>query len=131
LQVIPLQEPAQLVEHTDHAGKRKLQGNTGSTVLPPFSQDNWRWCNKCQGLAFAGNPLPGACQLVETHDHAGSGNYSLMQNTPVSIPLLKITGAGVTNVQGLAFAGSPSPGACPAGGTHDHAESGNYAVIKT
>jgi hypothetical protein len=29
-------------------------------------QDNWRWCNKCQGLAFAGNPSPGLpAQLVE------------------------------------------------------------------
>jgi hypothetical protein len=30
-----------------------------------MEQDNWRWCNKCQGLAYAGNPTVGAAQPVE------------------------------------------------------------------
>src|SRR6266568_1692754 len=93
-------------------------------------QDNWRWCNKCQGLAFAGSPSPGACPAGKTHDHAGSGNYSLMQNTPVSIPLTQDNWRWCNKCQGLAFTGSPSPGACPAGETHDHAGSGNYRVIQ-
>ena len=38
-------------------------------------QDNWRWCNKCQGLAYAGNLSLGACPAGGTHDHSGSGNY--------------------------------------------------------
>jgi len=43
------------------------------------AQDNWRWCNKCQGLAFAGSPSPGACPAGGTHDHAGSGNYVVIK----------------------------------------------------
>lgn len=41
-------------------------------------QDNWRWCTKCQGLAFAGNSSLGPCPAGGTHDHTGSGNYSLI-----------------------------------------------------
>jgi len=51
----------------------------GDTVIQLTEQDNWRWCHKCQGLAFAGNPSPGACPAGGLHDHAGSGNYSLVQ----------------------------------------------------
>jgi hypothetical protein len=40
-------------------------------------QDNWRWCRKCQGLAFGGAGAPGACPAGGSHDHTGSGNYSL------------------------------------------------------
>ena len=44
------------------------------------SQDNWRWCTKCQGLTFAGNPQPGSCPAGGTHDHKGSGNYKLLKD---------------------------------------------------
>jgi hypothetical protein len=114
----------------DHAGSGNYRVIQDPPILPPFSQDDWRWCNKCQGLAFGGNPTPGACPAGGTHDHAGSGNYSLMQNTPVSIPLTQADWRWCNKCQGLAFGGNRSPGPCPAGGTHDHAGSGNYAVIK-
>jgi subtilase family serine protease len=43
-------------------------------------QANWRWCNKCQGLAFAGSTSLGLCPAGGNHDHTGSGNYVLLQN---------------------------------------------------
>ena len=44
---------------------------------PPVSlQPNWRWCHKCQGLFFAGNPGP-VCAAGGAHENVGSGNYSL------------------------------------------------------
>ena len=42
-----------------------------------FTQAHWRWCSKCQGLAFAGNGLPGICPAGGHHDHNGSGDYTL------------------------------------------------------
>jgi hypothetical protein len=42
-------------------------------------QDNWRWCNKCQTLSFAGNASPGTCAAGGLHNHAGSGNHVLAQ----------------------------------------------------
>ena len=84
-------------------------------------QSNWRWCNKCQGLFFAGNNL-GVCSAGGTHNDSGSGNY-----------LLSGSGSGQSNwqwcnkCQGLFFGGN-NLGACPAGGTHDPSGSGGYAL---
>src|SRR5206468_8347976 len=91
-----------------------------------WGQNNWRWCNKCQGLSYAGSASLGACPAGGNHDHTGSGNYSLSINDP-SFP-------GQNNwrwcnkCQGLSFAGNPSQGACPAGGNHDHTGSGDYRL---
>lgn len=38
------------------------------------AQDNWKWCNKCQVLAYGD---PGPCAAGGIHDHTGSGNYIL------------------------------------------------------
>jgi hypothetical protein len=95
-----------------------------TTVTRGPEQTNWRWCNKCQVLAFAGNPSPGACAAGGSHDHTGSGDYALMQN--VSVPGAQSNWRWCNKCQVLAFAGNPSPGACAAGGSHDHTGSGDY-----
>jgi hypothetical protein len=86
-------------------------------------QSNWRFCDKCCGLFFAGNATPGACPAGGNHDGSQSGNYALPSS-----------GAGQSNwqwcnkCQGLAFAGNNTPGVCPAGGLHDHGGSNNYVL---
>jgi hypothetical protein len=49
---------------------------------PPVlaGQSNWRWCRKCQGLFFFGNPTNGVCPTGGSHDVVGSGNYVLSLN---------------------------------------------------
>jgi len=49
----------------------------GNGAVPQDSQDNWRWCNKCQVLAHAGGSSAGACAAGGLHDHTGSGDYVL------------------------------------------------------
>jgi hypothetical protein len=96
-----------------------------------WGQNNWRWCNKCQGLAYAGNPSPGQCPAGGNHDHAGSGDYRLASGT-VSFAIDPNGGQSnwrwCNKCQGLAYAGNPSAGQCSAGGNHDHAGSGNYVL---
>ncbi len=93
--------------------------------IPTQAQDNWRWCHKCQGLFFAGNP-GSHCSAGGAHDKTGSGNYFLVQNSPLY--------PGQANwrwchkCQGLYFAGHPGSH-CPAGGAHDNTGSGNYSLI--
>jgi hypothetical protein len=87
-------------------------------------QTNWRWCSKCQVLAFAGDPAPGACAAGGSHDHTGSGDYALMMD--VSVPGAQSNWRWCSKCQVLAFAGDPAPGACAAGGSHDHTGSGDY-----
>jgi CubicO group peptidase (beta-lactamase class C family) len=61
----------------DHAGSGNyvLVQTTGSS-LPDDSQNNWRWCKKCQVLAYAGIAST-ACSAGGVHDYSGSGNYLL------------------------------------------------------
>ena len=39
------------------------------------AQSNWRWCNKCQGLAWGGGV--GKCPAGGNHDYTESGDYTL------------------------------------------------------
>ncbi|HUR22562.1 MAG TPA: M36 family metallopeptidase [Acidimicrobiales bacterium] len=92
--------------------------------LPLNGQKNWRWCHKCQGLFFAGNP-GSKCPAGGAHENVGSGDYGLALNSP-GFP-------GQHNwrwchkCQGLYFAGNPGSH-CPAGGAHENQGSGDYAL---
>jgi Fungalysin metallopeptidase (M36)/Fungalysin/Thermolysin Propeptide Motif len=94
--------------------------------LPTTGQNNWRWCHKCQGLYFGGNP-GSHCPAGGAHDQTGSGDYLLSNNNPAY--------PGQDNwrwckkCQGLYFAGHATQGKCPAGGAHDHTGSGDYRLI--
>jgi hypothetical protein len=35
----------------------------------------WRWCSKCQCLAFGGSGAPGPCPAGDAHDHGASYDY--------------------------------------------------------
>lgn len=88
------------------------------------TQDNWRWCEKCQGLFFAGIGL-GVCPAGGAHVKTGSGNYALMHDSKLGY------GQGSWRwckaCQGLFHAGPP--GKCPAGGGHDKSASGEYRLL--
>lgn len=88
-------------------------------------QNDWRYCKKCQGLAFAGISQ-GVCPAGGGHDTAGSFNYGLAANVQ------KAAGQHdwryCKKCQGLAFAGSGN-GVCPAGGGHDTAGSWDYSLV--
>jgi hypothetical protein len=101
-----------------------------SVVAPPLydfnanEQSDWRWCNKCQGMFFGGNP-GSRCPAGGAHSKTSSGNYRLVQNT---------SGAHgqpdwrwCNKCQGMFFGGNPGS-KCPAGGAHVKTGSGNYVL---
>jgi hypothetical protein len=90
-------------------------------------QENWQWCDKCHGLAFAGDRSPGRCPAGGLHDHQGSWDYALVMNVPGAAG--QHDWRWCNKCQGLAFAGNRSPGPCPAGGLHDHKDSGDYTLV--
>jgi CubicO group peptidase (beta-lactamase class C family) len=62
----------------DHTGSGDyILAIRGDGAVPQDSQDNWRWCKKCQVLAYVGSSSAGACGAGGLHDHEGSGNYIL------------------------------------------------------
>ena len=88
-------------------------------------QNNWRWCRKCQGLAFAGNQ-GSHCPAGGTHDLSASYDYLLLHDTPIIDA--QSDWRWCSKCQGLAFAGN-SAGVCPAGGEHLLTRSFNYYLI--
>lgn len=98
--------------------------NLALGIMADWGQNNWRWCNKCEGLAYGGNPA-GPCPAGTTHDFSTSSDYRLAINMP--------TFPGQNNWRwckkcgGLAYAGN-GPGPCPAGKAHDHSESADYRL---
>jgi hypothetical protein len=90
-----------------------------------MAQDNWRWCNKCQGLFWAGNPTSGACPTGGGHNHQGSFNYNLDDGAGGP---LQDNWRWCNKCQGLFWAGNPTSGACPTGGGHNHQGSGDYSL---
>ncbi len=95
-----------------------------------MSQSNWRWCNRCQGLFFAGSgSVGGVCPAKGIHSDAGSSNYEVATS-----------GSGQSDwrccskCQGLYYAGSwkyigvPDLGVCPAGGSHADTGSSNFTL---
>ena len=93
-------------------------------------QNDWWWCNKCQGLTFGGELSPGQCQAGGQHDHSGSGEYTLVRDDAAAPG--QANWRRCTKCQALIFAGNPAPGLCPAGppgSPHDPSRSGNYALV--
>ena len=89
-------------------------------------QAAWRWCNKCQGLAFAGAGQIGRCPAGGAHNHGGSWNYTLIHG---SYAAGQNGWQWCHKCQGLSFSKNPSQGACPAGGLHDHGGSWDYSML--
>ena len=89
-------------------------------------QPSWAWCNKCQGLVYAGGPLPGNCPAGQSHDHTGSGDYVISYNDAVFPG--QAGWRWCNKCQGLSFAGNPDLGPCPNGGSHDHTPSYEYRL---
>ena len=111
------------------AGDALVAGPAAGAVpqQPVPTQSNWRWCRKCQGLWFAGNPTAGTCPAGGGHDREGSRDYLLFRG---QVQSSQGDWRWCRKCQGLWFNGNPSKGACPVGGTHESSGSGNYFVTQ-
>jgi hypothetical protein len=86
-------------------------------------QDNWRWCDKCQGIFFGGQGAP-VCPAGGNHN-IGSTNYKLAH-----------TGKPSENAQegwrwcnkchAMFYGKASTKGVCAKGGQHDDSGSGSY-----
>jgi hypothetical protein len=97
-----------------------------ATVSIANLQNNWRWCNKCQGLGYGGNVSPGPCPASGSHSYVGSSDYSLLHDLAGSAG--QDNWRWCKNCQGLAYGGNPNS-RCPAGGAHDLSASYNYLLL--
>lgn len=100
---------------------------------PPGYQDNWSWCNKCQGLYWGLGVHESSCPAGDRHAapaDSGSWNYSLPHNAAPS-PAMQPDWRWCDKCQGLFFGGGQATSKCPTGGTHAAVQdsgSGNYSL---
>jgi hypothetical protein len=110
-------------------GNHGHQWKPGLQMLPggdrSMYQRGWKWCNKCQGRAFAPNGA-GRCPAGGGHSFP-SGDYSLpFIDDP--FPQMQSEWRWCSKCQGLAFAPNGA-GHRPAGGGHVSAGSGNDSLL--
>jgi hypothetical protein len=95
-------------------------------------QNDWRWCNKCQGLFYGGNVATSRCPTGGTHtpaDQSGSFDYILPHSTPID-PSSQPDWRWCNKCQGLFYGGNVATSRCPTGGTHTPADqSGSFDYI--
>jgi len=112
---------------TGAAGMAGALGLGFATALPAAAarQTDWRWCNRCQCLFYAGNYTTGWCTQGGGHDYRDSYRYRCNY------------GSGsqghsrwrwCNKCQSLFYGGTSSRGRCPAGGGHDWEGSYNYFI---
>jgi hypothetical protein len=122
----------------DTTGGEYILVHDGSIGLPDPVQDNWRWCSKCEGLFYAGNPDQGTCPKDPPNPHIAltSGfSYRLVHDVVHdggSFP--DQTWYWCKNCQGLFYGGNQKrAGRCPRpkdpSQTHDGSGSGNYSLL--
>ena len=103
-------------------------GGSDGFSSTPGQQGGWRWCHKCQGLFFAGDANQGVCPADHHgHDASISGHYSMVLDDGTNC-IGQLHWRGCRKCRGLFFSGNPDQGACPAGGTHEAANSGLYQL---
>jgi hypothetical protein len=109
-------------------------GRLPQPSLAPISaqQGDWRWCHRCEGLFFAGNPSQGQCPAPGggPHEAGPNGHYAVLFDDGVGQENAQNGWRWCHRCEGLFFAGNPSQGQCPApgGGPHEARESGAYKM---
>jgi hypothetical protein len=93
---------------------------------PLVWQQDWKWCSKCLGMAYAGG-APGPCAAGGTHDHSASGNYGFAHNAPW-VPGQR-RWRWCSKCMGMTL-GNEFAAPCPAGGAHDLSSSGEYTILR-
>jgi hypothetical protein len=71
-----------IFEDKNHVGWRAKVGDELHSNNDYTLQEDWRWCNKCQGLFFGGNAGSKCPADSKAHTKIGSGNYVLVGDSP-------------------------------------------------
>src|SRR5215469_13579894 len=93
-----------------------------------MGQNNWRWCNQCQGLFYSGNPTSGTCPAGGGHNWETSGLYNLYFASEIAPDDGQDYWRWCHNCQGLFYGPNTPSSCCPAGGQHVSTGSANYAL---
>lgn len=100
--------------------------DVAASVLETTGQPGWRWCKKCEGLAYwVGPDEPGHCPAGERHEHAPESYYAVPHNT--AGPDGQAGWRHCSKCHGLVHADS-GDAQCAGIGNHNTSASGEYFV---
>ena len=114
-------------------------GHSGSGSFPYFlwyndvampstlMQPEWRWCRKCQGMAYGGFG-PGFCPGLGRHDHSGSGNYHMWHDVGPLLPGEQDNWRWCRKCQAIFYGPHQAQSWCAESGRHDGSGSFNYMI---
>ena len=90
-------------------------------------QNDWRCCNKCQGLSYSPHREKSRCPAGGKHVST-SGDYTLPVNVTPNPPAHQNDWRWCNNCQGLFYGPHREKSRCPAGGKHISSRSGDYTL---
>ena len=107
--------------------------NDASIGLPDPVQDNWRWCNKCQGLFYGGNQSQSVCPADGQPHTVSPGTYSYRMVHDVTNFPDQSGWYSCSKCQGMFFGDKqPFAGTCPKdGAAHTASTQFHYALMFT
>jgi hypothetical protein len=116
-------------QHTSVVSDASLGGEVDFFYRSGSEQPGWRWCHKCQGMFFGGNPSKGICPADHlAHSASQSGHYAALLGDEA--PGQQGNWRWCHKCQGMFFNGNPSKGICPADHlAHSASQSGHYAAV--
>jgi hypothetical protein len=96
---------------------------------PPGAQmqSGWRWCNRCQSLAYGGAGA-GWCSAGGHHDHTGSFNYHMWHDVGSLFPGEQDQWRWCRKCQNLFYGPAQGSSWCSQSGRHDSTGSFNYMI---
>ena len=109
--------------------------DSGDYVVPyessANSRTNWRHCESCQSLVFAGSGSGGRCTTGLAHTFSQKGYR------PEGLPNFDATREAVRQsdwrwcckCDGMTYCDADAPGNCATGGVHDDTRSGVYSMV--
>jgi len=117
-----------IFEDKKHRAWRPKRGDELHSNNDIILQEDWRWCKKCQGLFFGGNPGSKCPTDGKTHSKTGSANYVLARDSP-NAPGWPFQSHWhwCKKCQGLFYMVTGSK--CPADGKAHSKSSASYALV--
>jgi hypothetical protein len=110
---------------TEYPGGGNVGSDVAAGIFETLGQPGWRWCSKCESLAFwDGSRDPGACVAGGRHDHGGSSYYAVRETGFVGG---QPGWRWCVKCETMVF-NTSNPATCPGGGTHDLSQSGPYVL---
>lgn len=112
--------------HDGSSSSRYALRYYSAPISSDMVQPEWRWCSRCQGLAWGGSG-PGFCPGSGRHIHSESFNYHLWHD--ITSDFSQPNWRWCYKCQAIFYGPNQSSSWCAQSGRHDGSASSNYLMF--